>query len=812
MAVDENIKELSAHIRPVPTYLVDRENLSSYNSQPAELFPAAQPLQDYFRIFLTYRWLVLSVSFITLALSLLYSFLATPMYTAETKVKIGTYSPSVTGAEFEDILRQQTQEQDYLQTQIELLSSYSLVDKVLTEGGLDQDLKHYFSRKTAFFSITEPLLKLFSKAGPAAPQVKTEGDYHHPQSVIRGYLDLVSIIPVRKTSLVRVSVTTADPLLSAKIANAHAQAFIELVRSERQQNTVESLVFLKSQAEELADKVALAERNIAAYAEENAIVSVNKDENIVVRRMGELSDLLTQATAVRIKAESAYNEAKSGSGLSSTSLDDEAISRLRSSLKEAEAEYAMLSEKFKPGYPRMVQLNARITDLKQNLKEQRTQAISALQAQYNASVQNEEELKRQLEIQKSKAFDLSRREVQFNIMKREYDSLKDLHQSVLRQLKESQMTSESRGTNINVIDRAAVPLDHSSPKRLFNALAALIFGPLLGFALAFVIEALDNTVKTPDQVQDLLQLPVLGVVPAFTGEDLAREAVEPNLLIPNFVSGSDSSQADEDASPSPYAGFLTPPSAPVEPPLFPPAPVIQLSNAFVTLGAPQSIASESFRAIRTGILLSSADRPPRVILITSAKKSEGKTTLAANLAITLAQSSHKTLLIDADLRRPSVSRHFGIDPETPGLVDCLTGQKDAAQVVYPSGVDNLFVIPSGPKPPNPAELIGSRTMAEVLSRFSEDYQYVLIDTPPVLPVTDAVVLSRIVDGVVLVVRGQDTQKQVAKDAASRLRQVGAKVLGVVLNDVNVRSGHYYYYYRDAYADYYAEDKARRSRA
>ena len=801
--MDTEDRQISAHLRPVPTYIIEREQyLNSASGPEDQLTHEASPLQDYFKIFLSYRWLICSVSFIVLVCAALYSFLATPMYTAEAKLKIGTYSPLLPAANMEDILRQQTKEQDYLQTQIELLTSLSLADKVLTESGIEQELKGYFGRKTSFFSILEPLKALFSPG--TKKQKALSSDYHHPLESLQSYLRLLGIVPVRKTSLVKVSVTTADPELSAKIANAHSQAFIDYIRAERQQSALENLVFLKGQAEELANKVALAERNIAAYAEENAIVSLNKDENIVVRRMAELNDLLTRATAKRIESESAIREAESGSGIGSTSLDDQSIEQLRTTLKETQSEYAMLAEKFKPTYPRMVQLKARIDSLQKNLSEQREQAVSGLRAKYKADLDSEEQLKKQLEVQKSQAFELSRREVQYNIMKREYESLKDLHQSVIRQLKESQIAAESQGTNITLSDKAAVPLSHSSPRRSLNMLIALIFGPMLGFGLALALEALDNTFKTPEELQNYLQLPSLGVVPSFALEHPSTVNSSKSEQLQLLETSSDENQDEDSASSKENQSRELSLPANGSTPNTTPAP------DFVTLTAPRSIESESFRAIRTGILLSSADNPPKTVLFTSGKKGEGKTTLTTNLGITLAQTGKRTIIIDADLRRPSIHKLFPF-ASSAGIVEYLTGQAQLEEVIQRLTLENLHIICAGAQPPNPAELVGSRKMAELIQELSQHYDYVLVDAPPILPVTDSVVLSRIVDGVVMVVRGQDTQKQAVRDAVAKLRQVGAKILGVVLNDVNVRSGHYYYYYRDAYSDYYGEDGKRRSR-
>lgn len=808
--MEENKNELSPHIRPLPTHLSERDKLSTYRSSQESGFDSSRDadqgmlrawtLEDTSRVFFKYRWFIGLVSVLGLFLAAAYAFFATPQFTAEATLKIGTYAPLLNGAGIEDSMRQQTREQDYLNTQVSLLSSLSLADKVYSEPGIQQKLSEYFSRQTGLFGFLKPFReRLFGSGNEKKLDVETlEKSYENPIDKLKSYLNIVSIQSIRKTALVNVSVTTSDPQLSARVANTHAQGFIDLMREDRQQSTLENLLFLKRQSEELADKLAQAERNLASYAEENAIVSVNKDENIVVRKMAELNELLTAATSRRILAETKLKESQSGSGLNTSANDDESIQSLRLALKQAESEYSSLAEKFKPGYPKMVQLKARIDNLNNNIRQQRGQMLGALEADYKSAVASEKALQEQLEMQKSQAFELSRREVQYNIMKRDYESIQDLHQSILRQLKEAQVSSESSGTNVSIADKAAVPSGPSSPRKLRCLLIGLLGGVLLGISLAVTFELFDNTLKTPEDVQRSLRVPSLGVIPVFNNDETSQP-------LEQSTTGSHPRLDEQELIQTPQTPADVDPSWLV--------PSIQDTAAIsdlVVASAPRSIASESFRAVRTAILLSSADNPPRTIMVTSAKKSEGKTTLVSNLALALAQSSSRVVLIDADLRRPSVHSRFNIDPNNPGLVDFLTGLKPIEEVVHQTELPSLHVISCGPLPPNPAELVGSQKMATLIQDLKEQYDYVLIDTPPVLPVTDAVMLSRNVDGVALVVRGQATHTPLVRDAVNRVRRAGANLLGVVLNDVNIRSGDYQYYYRDTYS-YYQDEEERPKR-
>jgi capsular exopolysaccharide synthesis family protein len=578
--------------------------------------------------------------------------------------------------------------------------------------------------------------------------------------------------------------------LSARLANAHGKAFIELVRGERQRAALDNLMFLKSQASELEGRVADAERGLAVYAEQNSIITLESNESLVVKQMAELNRMITEATSRRVKSEAELKEAKGGAGVNSSVLDDESIRTLRTQLKESEAEYAMLSQKFQPSYPKMQQLKARIDDLRKSLNSERKDAVAALDAQYNSDMGAEHELRSQMDKLKESAFDQSRKLVQYNIMKREYESLKDLHQTVLRQLKEAQMSSENRNSNIIISDLAAVPDFPSKPARKVNMLLAFGFGPMFGFMIALLIENMAHSIKDPEDVNEYLGLPSLGVVPIFDGRSgaVGSAARKPLELIYRRQRGSNADVPAPVVPISPADAGMVPEATP--------AGKGDLAKHFVTIRSPRSIAAEAFQTIRTGLLLSRAERPPQVVLVTSAKKHEGKTTLVSNLGITLAQAASRTILIDCDLRRPSLHRRFGIDQTAPGLVEYLTGRRSLEEVMVPTQVKNLTVLPAGSASPNPAALIGSRRMVELLKILSERYEYVLLDSPPILPVADALMLSSMGAGVILVVHGKTSHRRQVQEAARRLRQARAGILGVVVNQSNVRDKDYYDVYGD----------------
>lgn len=772
-------EDLSPVVRPLPRYLPEKIGENAYGYSSSNNSHGEHSLHHYLEVILKRRQVVFLITVLIVGTVAAYSFLATRQYTATTSIKIGSYAPALPGDGAEDVIRAKTLEQDYLNTQVDQLTSLSVADKVLSDSESGEDILAFLRRTNSGVAKISADERTVSAAGT------DDSGYRFPQKVLKAYLSLVHVEPVFKTSLARVSATTSEPLLSAKIANAHARAFIDYARAERRKMTIVNLLFLSNQARELEDKVSDAENNIGKYSEQNSLITLDSNENLVIKQISELNQKLSDASALRVRTEAALNESKTGSGLKSSSLDDDTIRNLRTELNAAQAEYAMLSSKFGDAYPRMGQLKARLEELKKALKLERQGSIDALEARFKSALAAEEELKSQLEKLKVEAFEVSRKQVQLHIMRREFESLKDLHQSVLRRLKEVQLTAENPSSNIIVTELAAVPDFPSSPRRTVNMLLALGFGPLLGFLAAFVLETLDNSLGHPDEVRNVLGLPTLGVIPVFSERPVDGGFKATKLLGMAGIKSDPSRGSDSKSNRERFEGPIPPASTG--------GGTLALPENFVTISAPRSIAAEAFQTIRTGLLLSSPEQPQQLVLVTSATKSEGKTTLISNLAITMAQAGSRTVLVDCDLRRPSVYERFNISKAAPGVVDFLTGQKRLSDVLIATSVPNLSIIPAGALSPNPAALIGSKKMGELLRKLSEMYEFVLLDAPPILPVSDALMLSRMGAGVILVVHGKETRKRHIQEATRRLQEANAGILGVVVNHSDTRDEHYYAY-------------------
>ncbi len=760
--------------------------------------PDAEPsLSDVVRL-VRERWQPIAMTCaLFFGFAVLYCLLATKMYTAKAGVEIRGYTSVAPGSDSESAYGKFTEKREYLQTQIQKLLRLSIADRVVSRDTLSEDLKEYFESQKSLTSKLKGLLS-FSSSEDALPAEESDQHYQYSLGFLQRYLSLLDVRPIEETSLVELSVTTADPALSQRIANTHAEAFIDHIRKDRQNQTLTDLKFLQSQNEELKDKVAAAEEELAEYAENNELLSLSKDQNMVTKEISDLTALLAEASARRIRSESLLGGIQD-SGARSTALDDQSIRLLRVSLKEAEADYANLNQQVTPAHPSMMQLGAKIASLRSTIDEQRKEAVNGLRAQYESDAQSEKKLVEKIEGLKALAHETNKRLVQYNILEREYDSLKDLHQTIIRQLKEAQISSVNGASNISISDFAAKPQVPSAPLRSLILIFSLFAGTLVGTAIALILHLMDNTLKTPDDVTQDLGLPSLGFVPSFSVDE---KPDSPAMSEPVGAENSDGRRRlsyDGPESGNTNGVFASGAANSHGTEIQPVGPG-QIGGAMpdcVTLN-PRAIVSESFRTIRASLLLSSADRPPRVIMATSAKKGEGKTTFSTNLAITLAQASNRTLIIDADIRQSKVHERFDIPASRSGLVDYLAGQAPLGDVISETPIDNLYVLTAGSAAPNPAELVGSEKMAQLIELLGLRYDYIIVDSPPILPVADSLMLSQIVDGVVLVVRSGTTEKQLAQEATRRLRRVNAHVLGAVMNDVDISKSSFKSY-GDAYS-------------
>lgn len=701
-----------------------------------------------------------------------YCMLTPASFTADTTIELRGHAPILASIQSENLFGSDSRKVEYLKTTVAKLKLTGLADAVLSRNNLDRDLHRYWrshrSPLTAFWSSVRGLRPAISSAANAT--TVRGGYFQHPPSEIHRYLSLIDIEPVHETNLVHIRATTAEKTLSQKIANLHATEFIEHLKRERQGAIQANVELLHAQSEALRDKVAYADEQLSSYAATHKLLLVRNNDGAGLnhRHIESLAQMLADATGRRIKSESALLQAQRQRESEGTFFDNEITQQLRTSLKQAQTEYASLGSQVTAAYPGMRELHAKITALREAIKDERTQGLQALQSQYNADYSAELALREQIEAEKAKAQDVAKKLIHYDVLSKEASSLRDLYQAVLKQAKEIEMSAAVTTSNVFIADYAPLPTSPSAPKTKLIVILATLVGLSGGVLMAFVLESLADMMTTSDDVQQTLDLPILGTVP-----DFALTARERHKALPVPPDESGGAGVPPDPTTPPEQGDTE--AAPIP-------PSSRVGAELITISAPHTSIAEALRTIRANVLLSSADYPPRIILMASSIQGEGKTTILSNLAVTLAQANHRTLMIDADLRMGGLTRLFcGSDSTQPGLSELLTAQLPLERIVHTTGIPNLDLLPVGARPPNPAELVGSESMKRLLAGLKDRYDFILVDSPPILAVADALLVSRMVDSVLMVVRSGVTPRPVAREARSKLARVKARVIGTVFN-------------------------------
>jgi capsular exopolysaccharide synthesis family protein len=497
-----------------------------------------------------------------------------------------------------------------------------------------------------------------------------------------------------------------------------------------------------------------------AYERQNQIWALDDKQNITSQRLSDVNKQLTDAQSERMRKESLYQFAKSGNLDAVPQIQNSsALSDLMKKRNEAAAQYTDQLSQYGPNFPKVQRLQTQLKELDQAIEKEKQKTLNVLESDYREAQQRETLLTKALDQQKAETNQMAGKLVEYNILKREAEANKTLYEGLMTKLKETAISAGLRSSNIRVVDPAMIPSTPARPAKTRNVVLAFLVGLVGGIGLALMREYLDNTVKTPDDVETLSRLPSLAVVPQFADSNGSGKR---HGLLQGFSSNGHDKRIE-----------------------------------LVAQHLPKSQMSEAFRALRTSILLSQADHPPQVILVTSALPREGKTTAAANLAVTLAQLGDRTVLVDADLRKPGVGRLLNLGSgKYAGLSSYLAGVSslDLVSVPHPA-IPNLVAIPTGPLPPNPADLLSSHKLVEAIAELRTKFKFIVIDSPPVMAATDAVILSVQADGVLIVVRSGETPKEAFTRTRDLLNSVKCRILGVILNAVDAHAPDYYYSYR-----------------
>jgi succinoglycan biosynthesis transport protein ExoP len=747
--------------------------------QPAFALPFSQPLavhtafpfqthdslaREYLRVLLKRKWVIIgsvAAIFAVVAISTLRS---TPIYDAVGSIAINKVDPVVLSFKDSGNAGVDYYDPTDMDTEVRILRSDLLALQVIKQLNLDK--QYGGNRKPASSPpdlAAEPLASDSAGTAPALANFK-------------GSLQ-VTLIP--NTRIIEIHYRSPDKNQAARVVNALSNTYVEQNFKTRFESTMQASDWLSKQLVDLQIKVETSQEKLVKYQKEHEILGSDEKQNITTAKLDALNQELTAAESVRMDKESVYRLTQSGdleslsasaAGNGEGSKGSVSVSPLLDKLREQQAELniqaSQLSTQFGPSFPKVAQLNSQLKEVESQIQLEKKKIAARVRDDYFAALQRENLLRGALERQKQEANKLNESAIEYSLLKRDVESNRTLYEGLLEKLKEAGVTAGLRSNNFRVVDVARVPTAPSEPNLPRNLSLALALGLTTGIGLAFALESLDNTVRTPEQTQAISGLPSLGMIPL--GSKPAAEGIGQRLSVAR------SREAVE----------------------------------LVTRSRPQSQMAESYRALRTSLLLTSAGGPPKVILITSALPQEGKTTTSINCAIVLAQRGTRVLLVDADLRRPSIHKTLGMGPRT-GLSNVLTGSATLQQAIVRSNIlPSLFVLPAGTPPPNPAELLASGNMRDVLAELREQYDHIVIDTPPTLSVTDAVVLSPTADSVVLVIRSGQTTKQALRRAREILTQVNSRISGVLLNAVDLRSPDYYYYYeyQGKYGgQYYRED-------
>jgi succinoglycan biosynthesis transport protein ExoP len=699
------------------------------------------------------RKLLAVVCGIVVAISLLLYATTPKSYRATTTIQIERRSPGP--VKIEDVVGVESywDAQSFYPTQFRLLESRGLATRVVRNLRLLDD--------PSFNPSGNKLLG--SRNVSTTTESDDEAAVVAAAQRVQGGLN---INPIRNTRLVEISFVSSNPELAARVANGVAEAYIDWGIEMRGASVDKASSFLASQTEALKQEIQNKEAQLQAYSRRSDIVALDPGSNVIVQRLEALNKDYTAAVSDRINKEARYQELTNApKDTVADTLSGGLVSQLRSDVLKLEQEYASKLATYKPEWPAMQDLKAQIDKGRQNLasviEETVSKARAAAQADYQTALRREQSLADELDKQKAQAMQLNSAAVEYNNLKVEVSTRRTLLDELLKKQSETEVASRlqgSRESNVVVVDKALVPGAPYRPSLRRNLMFGLALGLGLGLGVVFLMEHLDRTIKSREDVERVLGLPLLGIVPDVStgksGYGYYGYGQRHSRQRKRLVKGGDDS------------------------------PEIEL----VCARQPRLAVSEAYRSVRTAIQLSTADKL-QVVLITSATIGEGKTVTTGNLAAVLAQLGRQVLLIDGDLRKPRQHEIFQVSGRS-GLVSYLTGQAEPAEVMLKTPIANLQLIPSGPVPPNPSELLASERMKELMVLARQRFDFIVIDSPPVLPVTDASILSGIVDGVVLCLGAGSVLREDAVACAERLMMVDAHILGVILNGFREASGHY----------------------
>lgn len=789
------LEKVSPHIAPIvrPGY----PHVGAYPEGQAYGYTYGYPENDE-RLYIRRMWrairkrklVVIVIAVIVTAVVTVEVFRSKSIYQASTTIAIEKENRTL--VQSGDLIVQTDESDDTyyvaigMKTKIRLLQSRPLLEDVVVNLKLDQNPG--FMEITTQKSYLEAIKTIGSRFRGQHDATSSTAVAETPISASAGelarsrqesarlspYVDVLAsnltAEPLADTRMLVISFTHTDPSLAANIVDNVAQVFMQRSFENKTERYSSTSGWLDKSTREFKARVEEADQNLVNYSKANNIYSLEGKENLATDKLTRLHDQATRAQTERMLKESLFQEVKAGRVAQlPEAFSDPKTNDLQKKLGELTTEVSQLDVTYGPKNFRVIEKKQQIAAIQQQISESRAALEEKLKADYERSLRDEASLQAALNLAKTEAAQQNQAAIQFNILKQEVETTKALYKDFLQKTNQAKIQEHEQHGSMKMIDPPQVPTAPIGPNRMRTIVIGLLMSLLAGVGLVFVLEYLDNTVKTVEDVSRYTQLPALSVIPAISGR---RKSA--------LLAGSNGKKK-----------------------LAPQIGLVQSgSDKLVSLDSRSSVA-EAYRVLRTSVLLSSVDRPPKTILITSGQPGEGKTTTVVNTAISLAQLGAKVLIVDCDLRKPAVHKVLGLGNQR-GLTTLFSSGTPIERVIQKLSIANVSVLPSGPIPPNPSEMISSAKMKRMLSALEEIYDHIIIDSPPLLRVTDPVILSTLVDGVILVVHGGKSTREVVRRTRQELSLAGARIFGVVLNNVEPGHGAYEDYSYESYSDYEPE--------
>jgi polysaccharide biosynthesis transport protein len=722
---------------------------------------SALTLSDLLGMILKHKWTLMLVVLVSTGIAGINTFLLRPTYRATTVLQIERAAARVVDFQHGNVDMDQASVDEYLglKTQYELLRSRSLAERVIDDLQLDRSKSAAPPVMAASAAKTKPqavaaangeglidrIISGYHKLStPATVDPQTLGR----EAVVGAFLGALIVEPVQNSRLVHLSVDNSDPALAAKIANATAQTFVSLGQERRIESSSYAKTFLEDQIKQMKSKLEESERRLNQYAQQKQILTLDEKTNVVNQTYVDYASALAKAEQERIRVEAQWNEIKRNPDSAAIGQDGKTVlGVLKERKAQLELEYQQNLRIYKPDFPKMTQIRAQISEVEQQIKTEIAGIAGSFRAQYEMALNQENQLREKLSHTRKQVLTTQDNSIDLNLLKREADTNRQLYDSLLERLKQVNISSNLTTNNISIVDSANPPLFPYKPNLQSNLLAGLGIGLFLGLCLVFLLEYLDDSIRFPDMVERVLGVPLMGVIPV-----------------------GDKKRSDTG------------------------------SIAFDIHSDPRSTMAEAYRSVRTALQFSTSHGAPKRLLVTSTTRDEGKSTSALALAINFAQMGHHVLLVDGDMRNPSIHKMLGI-PNDLGLSNLLSADSRGETLIQPTVIPNLSVLTAGPSPPNPVDLLMGPKLLALLDKASAvGISHVIVDGPPILGIADSIVLGNQIQDMLFVVRAASTRKANIRDALRRLRLSGLAPRGAILTFAPARAlqgyGAYYGYGAD----------------